>query len=240
MERPALDGPYCLITGASGGLGSALAKVFRRAGFHTIVSGRNQAALSSLMADLGPARATAIVADLREPDDILRLDREVRVLTDRLDVVVANAGQAVDGSFLAPWEPLERWRDMVLVNVFGSAAIARVTLPLLAAAHGSLFFVGSVTGRTMVPGDLYSATKHAVSAVAEVVRSEAGPAGVQVCVIQPGLMDTPLVAAGRRSRPMLDPHDVALEILRLAQADRRVLVHEVVLRPPAAGRPPAR
>ncbi|MDQ6849659.1 MAG: SDR family NAD(P)-dependent oxidoreductase, partial [Actinomycetota bacterium] len=232
MTEDSAGDRLCLITGATGGLGGVLATAFCEAGFHAVVSARDAAVLDALRGRIQRiGRATAIPADLREPHDVEELGRRVAALPGRLDVVVTNAGQAVDNSFLAPREPLAQWRDMVLVNVFGAAAVARVTLPLLAATQGSLFFVGSVTGRTVVPGDLYSVTKHAVSALAEGVRVEAEPCGVQVCVVQPGLMDTPLVSADRRSRPMIDPRYVANEILRLARSGRAVHVNEVVVRP---------
>jgi NADP-dependent 3-hydroxy acid dehydrogenase YdfG len=220
----------CLVTGAAGGLGSAIAEAFGGAGFHVIVAGRDAAALRAL-ASVG--RTTAIVADVADPDDVRRLGTEVAAVTDRLDVLVANAGQATGGSFLAPAEPLEPWREMVLTNVYGSAAVARTLLPALVRARGSLFFIGSVTARTVRPGDLYSATKHAVAALAEAIRLEVERTGVQVCVVQPGVVDTPLLAADRRSGPLLDPRDVAAEILRLAGADRRFDVNELVLRPRA-------
>ena len=220
----------CLITGATGGLGQALADTFCAAGFHTLVSGRDAAALHALVGRLRPAgRAVPFVADLAEPADIRRLAAEVSESVGRLDVLIANAGQTVQGGFVAADEPLERWRDMVLVNVFGTAAVLRATLPMLIAAQGTVVFVGSVTGRHVVPGDLYSVTKHAVSALAEAVRLELEETGVRVCLVQPGLIDTPMVSGVRRTRPMIDPARAAAEILRLVTMDLQV--SEMVLRP---------
>ncbi|WP_127288505.1 SDR family NAD(P)-dependent oxidoreductase [Mesorhizobium sp. M6A.T.Ce.TU.016.01.1.1] len=223
MKRPP---PCCLITGATGGLGRAVVEAFHSAGFHTIVTSRDQAALEHLAERLG-GRVTPIAADLREPADVRRLAAGL----DRLDVVVAGAGRTVRDSFGSGDEPLEDWRDAVLVNIFGTAAIARVTLPLVAAARGTMVLVGSVTGRAVVPGDLYSVTKHGVSALAEALRLEAEAAGVQVCVVQPGLIDTPMVSLGRKTRSMMTPEAVAAEILRLATGDHPFQVSEIVLRP---------
>ena len=229
MTRP----PCCLVTGATGGLGRAVAEAFHAAGFHTIITGRDQAALEHLAERLG-GRVTPIAADLREPGDVRRLAARL----DRLDVVVAGAGRTVRGSFGSGDEPLENWRDAVLVNIFGTAAIVRVTLPLVAAARGTMVLIGSVSGRTVVPGDLYSVTKHGVSALAEALRLEAEPAGVRVCVVQPGLIDTPMVSPGRRSRPMMSPEAVAAEILRLSTGDHPFQVNEIVLRPPPTRQDP--
>ncbi|WP_020123031.1 SDR family oxidoreductase [Streptomyces canus] len=232
MGELSSDERYCLITGATGGLGSALARVFCAAGYHTIVSGRDEHRLRSLAAELGESgRVTAITADLGDADDIRRLATETAAITSRLDAVVAAAGQVAGDSFVTPSGALERWRETVLVNVFGTAAVVRELLPALMEAGGSLFLIGSVVGRSIVPGDLYSVTKHAVSALAEAVRTEVEPLGVRVCVVQPGLMDTPMVSAGRRSRPKMDPDEVAAEILRLAAPGSSLHTNEVVLRP---------
>jgi NAD(P)-dependent dehydrogenase (short-subunit alcohol dehydrogenase family) len=218
--------PSCLVTGATGGLGRAVACAFHEAGFQTILTGRDEEALRDLAERLGD-RVTTIAADLRQPSDVRRMAARL----DRVDVVVANAGRTVRGTFGSGDEPLEDWRDAVLVNIFGTAAVARVTLPLVAASGGTIMLIGSVAGRAIVPGDLYSVTKHAVSALGEALRLEAEPLGVRVCVVQPGLMDTPMVGPGRRSGRMMSPEAVAAEILRLATGSSPFQVNEIVLRP---------
>ena len=234
MTRPI---PQVLITGATGGLGRALATAFCKRGYHTILSARDAVSLKALVDELQIiGEATGIVCDVADPDDLRSLGARIERLSDALDVVIVNAGQAIGDRFLNPDESLEQWRNMVLANIFGAAGTARVVLPVLVRARGSLVFIGSVTGRMIVPGDLYSVTKHAVSAMAEALRLELQDTGVQVAVIQPGLMDTPLVSANRRSRPRMEPAQVAAEILRVVSTDRPFDVNEVVLRP-RAGRP---
>ncbi|GAA3440218.1 SDR family NAD(P)-dependent oxidoreductase [Kutzneria kofuensis] len=227
--------PYCLVTGATGGLGRELAAAFCRAGYHPVLTARDTDALDALVADLRPlGPATAIPADITDPVSVVELGERVRAVTDELAAAVANAGIALDQSFLQPREPLARWREMVLLNVFGTAATARLALPMLVPARGRLVLVGSVVGRTVVPGDLYSVTKNAVTALAAAVRAEAEPVGVGVSVVQPGLMDTAMVSPDRRSRPMLAPREVARQIVRLV-VERGIQADEVVLRP-VAGR----
>jgi NAD(P)-dependent dehydrogenase (short-subunit alcohol dehydrogenase family) len=229
----ACDGqrPRCLITGATGGLGQALALAFCQAGYHTIVSGRRSWALEALLADLkGRGEATAVVCDVSKIDELHRLFQETNILGTGLDVVIANAGQAAGGSFVNPGESLEKWQDMVLTNVFGVAATARLAIPALIRARGRLILIGSIVGRTVVAGDLYSVTKHAVSALAEALRGELQGTGVLVSIVQPGLMDTPLVSAERRVRPMMNPDEVAAEILRMVTPDRAFHVDEIVMR----------
>jgi NAD(P)-dependent dehydrogenase (short-subunit alcohol dehydrogenase family) len=231
MERTSTT-RSCLITGATGGLGRALAEAFRSAGFHAIITGRDSSALRAVAS---PSHAvgtvTAITADLTSPTDVRTLQAAVLAELSELDVLVVNAAQTTRNTFLTGDEPLEQWRDMVLVNVFGAAAVTRAVLPLLSAAGGIVVFIGSVVGRTVVAGDMYSVTKHAVSALAEALRLEAEPAGVRVCLVQPGLMDTPLVTGSRRTRPLMRPAHVADEIVRMVGADLPFAPTEVVLRP---------
>src|SRR5262245_46368170 len=150
----------CVITGASSGLGRATARAFAAEGYHCVLVGRNAAALATVGDEIrrGSTSATEVVCDVSRLEDLGRLERSLRDVGRPIEVVVANAGQAAGTGFLSPDASLEQWRDMVLTNVFGVAATARLTLPHLVAARGSLFLIGSVVGRSVVPGDLYSVT----------------------------------------------------------------------------------
>ena len=107
----------------------------------------------------------------------------------RLDAAWANAGFGAPRGFLA--ETVEHWRSMVLTNVYGAALTIRATLPRSEGVAGHLLLTGSVAGRRALPGSLYSATKHAVHAMAESARLELDGTGVRVTVIAPGMVDTP-------------------------------------------------
>ena len=85
--------------------------------------------------------------------------------------------------------------------MLGTALTARAVLPMLAETRGHLLLTGSVAGRVLVPGSLYSATKWAVSALAASIRAECVGTGVRVTLIQPGLTDTGPVSPGPRGRP---------------------------------------
>jgi NADP-dependent 3-hydroxy acid dehydrogenase YdfG len=116
----------------------------------------------------------------------------------RLDNAVANAG-FVTRDTLADGDP-HRWRAMVLTNVLGPAVLVRAALPALKQSHGRIVFVGSVTGFKNSAGNLYSATKWAVTALAENTRLLVTDEDVGVTLIAPGAVDTP----GRRSNPKTD------------------------------------
>jgi NADP-dependent 3-hydroxy acid dehydrogenase YdfG len=96
---------------------------------------------------------------------------------------------------------------------------------------GHLVITGSVAGRVIRPGNLYSATKWAVSALAASIRAECVGSGVRVTLIQPGLTDTGEIAADRRDDPALAPADVARAVMYAVSQPAGVDVSEIVIRP---------
>ena len=110
------------------------------------------------------------------------------------DAVFANAGFGATRGFLE--ESPEQWRSMVLTNVLGAAYTIRATLPhLLERDRGHFLITSSVAGRRTLPGSLYSATKHAVTAIGESLRAELRTMRdnhtIRVTLIEPGMVDTP-------------------------------------------------
>ncbi len=222
-----------LITGASGGIGAATARAAVAAGYRVVLSGRRPAPLHELAAELGgPGRAHAAACDVTDWAQLRALAGEVRERFGRLDVAFANAGVSAATSFLGRGGlPPERWPDLVGANVLGPALTARATLPLLAASRGHLLLTGSVAGRVVRPGSLYSATKWAVSALAAGIRAECVGTGVRVTLIQPGLTDCGPVSPDRRADPRLAPADVATAVMYAVSQPPGVDVSEIVIRP---------
>lgn len=238
-----------LITGASGGIGSATARLAADSGLRVVLAGRRKEPLERLAAELGgEERALPVPCDTTSPADVRRLAARAEGVFGGIDVVFANAGTVVRSSFLSgaggtagdeESADLDEWRDAVLTNVYGTAVTARLLLPALVRSRGHLLLTGSVVGRIVVPGDMYSVTKWAVTAMGEAVRAEVEGRGVRVTVLQPGLVDTPLVSPERRSRPMLRPEDVARTVLAVASQPPGVDINEVVMRPLAPAEPGA-
>ncbi len=119
----------------------------------------------------GPGRAIAVRCDVSEWDDDQALAQAALDSFGRIDAVFANAGFGAQRGFLE--ESAEHWRSMVLTNVLGVALTIRATLPhLLERGSGHYLITSSVAGRRVLPGSLYSATKWAVTAIGEALRSE--------------------------------------------------------------------
>jgi len=119
---------------------------------------------------------------------------------------------------------------MVLTNVYGVALTARAALPHLVDSTGHLVLMGSVAGRVKIDGSLYSATKWAVTGMAQAIRAELHRTGVRVTVVQPGKVVTPFFE-GDPPPDCLETEDVVGAVRYAISQPPNVDVNEVVLRP---------
>lgn len=195
------------ITGASSGIGQALAEEYARRGARVALVARRVDRLAAFASRLGgPERARALQADVCVDGDLERAAAEVLAAWGRIDVVVANAGFSVSG-------PLERlglddYRRQLETNVFGVLRTIYATLDPLKASRGRLALVGSVSGFVSVPGfTAYSMSKYAVRALAEGLALELGPKGVSVTHVAPGFVDSEIRVVDNAGRVRDDRKD---------------------------------
>lgn len=235
MTEPA--DPVLLITGASRGIGAAVARRAAAAGYRLVLTARTPGPLETLATELGGdgdsgGRVLARPVDVTDWTGLSALVAEVEERFGRLDAVLANAGASVVTSFLGDGgAPPEEWRDLVLTNVYGPALTARATLPALRRTSGHLLLTGSTAGRGVRSGSLYSATKWAVTGLAQAIHAECAGTGVRVTLLQPGLTDTGSIPPHRAHDPKLGPDDVAAAVLYALQQPPHVDVTEIVVRP---------
>lgn len=229
--------PVLLITGASHGIGAAVARRAAAAGYRLVLTARTAAPLEQLATEFGDdgvssGRVLARPADVTDWAALSGLVAEAERHFGRLDAVLANAGASVVTSFLGDGgAPPEAWRDMVLTNVYGPALTARATLPALRRTRGHLLLTGSAAGRGVRPGNLYAATKWAVTGLAQAIRAECVGTGVRVTLLQPGLVDTDAIPPSRANDPKLKPDDVAEAVLYALRQPPHVDVNEIIIRP---------
>jgi NADP-dependent 3-hydroxy acid dehydrogenase YdfG len=216
-----------LVTGAGSGIGRETARHAARAGYRLVLASRGRAALEALRQELGESRSIAVPMDVSSWEDNENAVQAALDHFDRLDVVFANAGFAVDRGWRS--DSPERWREMVLTNVLGVALTVRAALPALTSSSGQIVMTGSLAGRTVTPGSLYSATKWAVTAMADAVRADVAGTGVRTTLIQPGATDTPAIRD--RSLGVLNPEDVARVVLFALAQPPTVDISEIVMRP---------
>ncbi|HWD70774.1 MAG TPA: SDR family NAD(P)-dependent oxidoreductase, partial [Solirubrobacteraceae bacterium] len=170
-----VDGSRALLTGATGGLGAALAKALHEKGSELLVSGRRQAVLEPLAGGLG---ARAIAADLGRRDDVERLVRDA----GDVDILVANAALPASGLLL---ELSQSQIDTMLeVNLNAPIALVRALAPaMVARGRGHIVLISSLSGKSAGPASsIYSATKFGLRGFAHGVRSDLRGTGVGVSV----------------------------------------------------------
>ncbi|MGW0227874.1 SDR family oxidoreductase [Actinopolymorpha singaporensis] len=226
------DFPVTLITGGSSGIGAAAARLLLNRGHRVAVTGRDKARLDQAAESLGrPAELLTFVADATDHDQVARAVEATVSAFGRLDTAVANAGFSTGGS-LADGDPAA-WREMVLTNVLGPALLIRACLPALRETRGRIVLVGSVAGFIWSPGNLYGATKWAVTGLAENTRRMVTGDGVGVTLIAPGRVETPFwdPYGGAPEGPMLTADQVAESIAWAVGQPVGVDVNTVVVRP---------
>lgn len=180
--------PSALVTGASTGIGRAVARALLTEGFDVYAGVRTPADAEHVARE----GMTPVTLDVTKPDDVTAARGLVADETSgRLDVLVNNAGVAAAG-------PLETLSDddfhrVLEVNVLGLHRVTRTFLPLVIAARGRVINMGSISGRLALPLlGAYAASKHAVEALTDVLRRETTDLGVRVALIQPGQVATPI------------------------------------------------
>ncbi|MBV9078332.1 MAG: SDR family NAD(P)-dependent oxidoreductase [Methylobacteriaceae bacterium] len=208
-----------VVTGVSTGIGAATARLLAERGFHVFGSVRREADGAELARALGP-RFTPIVLDVTNETSLARAAGEVGVALgqDRLVGLVNNAGVAIAGPLAL--QPMDEIRRQFEVNVFGLLAATRAFLPLLGAEPGRagppgrIVAMSSVGGRIAAPFiGAYAGTKHAVEGLAESLRRELLLFGVDVVVVAPGAVATPIwdkAEAAGMERYLGTPYEGAL------------------------------
>ncbi len=219
--------PTALITGAGGGIGSAIATALAPT-YSLLLAGRPSPRLDAVAQRL---RAETVSLDLTDADAI----RDVAAAVDELDVLVHNAGVSIP-SYIGD-SRIEDWRTTFDVNVIGAVALTLALLPVLRRSQSHVVFINSGSGRKVSPGMAsYSASKFALRSFADSLQQDE-PA-VRVTTVFPGRTDTDmqheLVAfeggeydAAKFLRPETVAGVVASAVATPADGD----VHEIVLRP---------
>jgi short-subunit dehydrogenase len=209
-----------LLTGATGGLGQAIARALAERGAKLLLTGRRQDALQALAQEVG---GEALVADLASEED---LERIVTVATSAdLDVLIANAALPATGLLQdTPQEELDR---MIDVNLRVPIALARAVIPsMIARGRGHLVFVGSLSGKVVSPmSSMYSATKFGLRGFALSLREDLRSQGIGVSIVQPAFVREAGMFAGTGVElppgvGTRSPQDVASAVIRAVEKNR--------------------
>ncbi len=250
-----LEGRTAVVSGASAGIGRAVALELARRGARLVVNARRAERLGALKneieSELGPGRCAVVAGDCAEPGVIdAMLDTAADALGSPADLVVVNAGRGLAGS-LTTSDP-EQWESLIRTNLLAAARLMRAAAermlddvsPETWRDHPhDIVVLGSTVGRHISPfSSMYGSTKFAVHSLAEALRREAGPKGVRVSLIEPAIVASEFQAVAgyseelvsgfdERFGPVLEPADIARTIAFIAAQPASVHICDTVIRP---------
>ncbi len=239
-----------LVTGASSGIGAAVARALVHADMRVAVLARRVDRLRALVDDIRREHASAellvLPCDLRREDDILAAFATVRGRWGGVDVLVNNAGLGRDAPLVGG--ATEAWREMLDVNVLALAICTREAVADMQRRgdRGHVVHVSSMAAHRVPGGSgIYSASKFAVRSLTEGLRKELRELGsaIRVSAVSPGFVETefaqvwsgdPGAGAATYGRyPCLQPDDIASLVLSLLRLPERAEVHDILVRPTA-------
>jgi 3-oxoacyl-[acyl-carrier protein] reductase len=188
-----LSGKKALVTGASGGIGGAIARALHKQGAHLALSGTKVAALEALAGELGE-RAHVVPADLADPAAGEKLVGEAEAALGQIDVLVNNAGLTRDMIAIRLGD--EDWQKVLDVNLTAGFRLARACLRnMMRRRWGRIIGIGSVVGQTGNPGQAnYAAAKAGLIGMSKALAAEVASRNITVNVVAPGFIDTAMTA----------------------------------------------
>ncbi len=228
--------PVVLVTGASQGIGAAIALAFARGvtGVRLALVARNERNLRGVAArctKLG-AQAEAFAADVSVEAEVEAMATAVRRRFGVVDVVINNAGR-FEGAPLAEMS-VALFDGLIAANLRSAFLVSRAFVPgMMRRRTGDVYFMSSVAGLHAHPnGAAYSAAKFGVAGLAKVLREETKAMGVRVCCVYPGATWSPSWSgSGVKPERMMPAEDVARSFVDVYRMSRRTVVEEIVLRP---------
>ena len=190
-NAPSLSGKTAVVTGASSGIGRAIAERLGSAGAHVYLAGRTTAAMdaSKAIIEANGGHATPVVTDVRDTAQVQALVERAAEETGRLDIMVNNAGVSHPSTIIDA-DPIE-WREMFETNVLALLAGCQAAVRAMrkTGTQGHIVNISSVAARRPDSG-VYGATKHAVNCISATLRNELEGDSIRVVTIMPGAIAT--------------------------------------------------
>lgn len=228
-----LDHQVAIVTGASRGIGRAIASALALAGARVVLVSRNERALGLIVDELSSkgVEAVCVRADVTNHDEIHRMVDSVVQRFGRIDIVVNNAGIGYFREFVDL--PVDEFDAMWNVNVRGVFLVTRAVLPhMLKAKRGNIVTIGSLAGKNTFKGGAgYSATKWALRGLMGSLMLEVRDSNIRSIMIFPGSVDTDFSGRSKKGENIPKAGDVAEAVLYAVTAPQRLMVSEIDLRP---------
>jgi NAD(P)-dependent dehydrogenase (short-subunit alcohol dehydrogenase family) len=234
-ENKQFRGKVALITGASQGIGLAIAGALAAEGCNVVISGRKQSTLNRAARQLAKFGVQVLpqVCDVRDERAVAALPAAVKKTFGRLDILINNAGVANESLPVAKL-PVEAWRQAIDTNLTGTFLVTKAALPLM--KRGSVILNNlSVAAKTAFPNMAgYVAAKHGALGLTKTLREELRPKGIRVIALMLGAVDTDIWESfwsGAPRKKMMSPETVARAVVDALRLPDNSTVEELVIRP---------
>ncbi|WP_372674735.1 3-oxoacyl-[acyl-carrier-protein] reductase [Aquicoccus sp.] len=224
-----LTGKCALVTGASGGIGGAIARALHGAGATVGLSGTRESPLQELAGDLGE-RAHVLPCNLSDPQAVEALPKEAQAAMGSVDILVNNAGITRDQIFMRMSD--EEWQSVIDVNLTATMRLCRgVMRPMMKARWGRIVNISSIVGATGNPGQVnYAASKAGMVGMTKSIAYEVASRGVTANAVAPGFIATAMteglsddqksaINARIPAARMGTPEEIAAAVLYLASPE---------------------
>lgn len=237
--------PVAIVTGASSGIGRAIAQHLSKAGYDLALCARRHDRLNAVAKDLeaSGSKVLAQTVDLRDEAQILRFFSAIDERFGRLDVLINNAGLGHKETLMTG--KTDAWREMLEVNVLALCICTREAVQRMTPKNsGHIMHVSSMSGhRVPVIAGLYSATKFAVRSLSETLRRElrAAQSNIRISSVSPGVVETEFAEKYHQSAekaqetygqfPVLQAEDIAKAVIYALQQPAHVEVNDILIRP---------
>jgi NADP-dependent 3-hydroxy acid dehydrogenase YdfG len=246
-EPESLRGQVALVTGASSGIGEAIAEALTREGAHVALAARRIDRLHALAERLMPAETLAVACDVRDEEQVQGAVARTLERWGKLDILVANAGFGYRKRTLDS-DPAV-WKAMIDTNIYGLLLTLKYgTQPMVERQRGHVIVMSSIAGVvTTAGGGAYCGSKAAASAIADALRMEVASQGIAVTAIEPGVVISEfqevagyapeIVPNMLKGATPLYPPDVARAVIYACQQPAHVGVGELIIRPRGQANP---
>ncbi|GGN65255.1 SDR family oxidoreductase [Oceanobacillus indicireducens] len=232
-----LQGKTAIVTGASAGIGAAIAKELASKGANIVLAARRMDKLNEVKNEITEitnrkVKVIAVQADVSVKNDVNQLVEQAQTELGNVDILVNNAGQMLSATIQSG--QVEEWEKMIDVNIKGVLYSVHAVLPsMLSRSSGHIINIASVSGLEVTKtSTVYSATKHAVRVISQGLEKELARTGVRITNISPGMVDTSLSSDNNwNGRKKLDPTDIAKAVVYAVTQPSYVNVNEITVRP---------
>jgi ribitol 2-dehydrogenase len=234
-----LSGKIALITGASSGIGRAMAHTLAAEGVKLVLVGRSAERLQAVAKNLSAVKSLVLPADLTKPADVERVALDSLTHFGRIDILLANAGLYIPGDVVEG--NANAWDEMLAVNVNSVFRLIRAVLPqMIERKSGDIIVTSSISGHQAIQWEpVYSASKHAVQSFVHGLRRQVAPHNVRVGAVAPGTVLNELwgyrtpaeIEAKVASHEGLRSEDVAEAVFFMLTRPANVTIRDLVMLP---------